>query len=386
MNLAAGQAAETGTRRALLVLAGAVCGLAWAGSLRTFMAAVAGPASVIDWFGTFEGILLPGAVTGGLLGWAEHLRRTGVRRGWLAAAPLVFVLATPSVLVSVVTDGGIGGGAIAVPLFGIAGGYALSGRGLRPVRWAAGAFALLPVPGWLLGAPYIAAGLAIDTPGGAWAAVLFLSLLAVLALGCAIPLRDPDRAVARPGLRLVIAGAVCGLAWAAGMRGFMAQVAGSGSSFGWIGTFGVILLTGAVVGGLLGWAEHLRRSGGSRSRHRLALAPLVFAVDPAALGLVLPAMAGGYALAGRGSRRARWAAWAAAALLVPAYAIAVLLLDDLRTLATPRGVWPSVLLFSCYAVLIIACSIPHRAVVQGPQPAVRASRPRAGRGRHGRGS
>lgn len=160
------------------MLAGAVGGLAWAAALRAFMAEFMGAQSTFDWFGTFEGILLPGAVAGGLLGWAEHLRRTGRRPTWLAAAPLVFVLATPAVVVSVFIDG-LGGGAIAVPLFGMAGGYALAGRGPRWVRWAAGVVALLPVPGWLIGASLIDGHVALCTPRGAWLAVLFLSLLAV---------------------------------------------------------------------------------------------------------------------------------------------------------------------------------------------------------------
>ena len=354
-------------RGVVLVLAGTVCGLAWAGSLRTFMAAVAGSTSTVEWIGTFEGILLPGAVAGGLLGWAAHLRRTGPPRAWLAAAPLVFVLATPTVLVSVLTDGGIGGGAVAIPLFGIAGGYALSGRGPRAARWAAGGIALLPIPAWLIGAQFIGDGLTLATPRGAWAAVLFLSLVAVLALGCAIPFRNPDRSPSRPGLRLVLAGVVCGLAWAAGMRGFMMQAAGAESTFSWFGTFGVLLPAGAVVGGLLGRAEHLRRTGGFPRGRRLTLAPLVFAAHPAALILVLPAMAGGYALAGRGSRRARRAAAAATLVPVLAYVTAVVLLDDIRTLITPGGAFMSVLLFSCFAVLVIACAVPHRAIVRGTQ-------------------
>ena len=32
-------------------------------------------------------------------------------------------------------------------------------------------------------------------------------------------------------------GSLCGLAWVAGLRGFMAQVAGSGSEVEWAGTF-----------------------------------------------------------------------------------------------------------------------------------------------------
>lgn len=352
---------STHTRSGSLVLGGAVCGLAWAAALRAFMAEVAGPASTFQWFATFEGILLPGAVAGGLLGWAEQRRRTGRRSGWLVLAPLVFVLATPSVLVSVVTDGGIGGGAIAIPLFGIAGGYALSGRGPRWTRWAAGAFALLPVPAWvwLTGASLVGDDLSPATPRGAWTAVLFLSLLAVLHLGCAVPLRDPADLL-RTRRRLVLAGVVCGLAWGAGMRAFMAAIAGPESQVSWLGTFGFILLPGAVVGGLLGLAEHLRRTGDRRHLRRLVFAPLLFTADPASLVVTLPAVAGGYALAGRGSRRARWAAGVGATLPVPLFLLAVLLLDDIRSLGTPRGTWTVVLLFSHLAVLTLACAVPHR--------------------------
>src|SRR4029453_14755214 len=61
---------------------------------------------------------------------------------------------------------------------------------------------------------------------------------------------------------LVSLGGVCGLAWAAALRGFMAQVAGAESGVSWGGTFGWILLPGVVTGLLLGWAEYLRRPGG----------------------------------------------------------------------------------------------------------------------------
>ncbi|GAA4703686.1 hypothetical protein GCM10023215_49060 [Pseudonocardia yuanmonensis] len=210
------------------MLVGAVCGLAWAAALRAVMVEIAGPASAFGWVGTFEGILLPGAVAGGLLGWAEHLRRTGRGRRWLAAAPLVFLLFTPWAVVSVFVDG-LGGGAVAVPLFGMAGGYALSGRGPRPARWAAGALALLPVPAWLVALGVAGLGPAPGSARAAWTGVLFLSLLAVLSLACAIPLRGrPDPS--RPAWRLVVAGAVCGLAWGAGLRGFMAAAAGPASS------------------------------------------------------------------------------------------------------------------------------------------------------------
>jgi hypothetical protein len=342
------------------VLVGTVCGLAWAASLRVVMAEFAGPESTFDWFGTFEGVLLPGAVVGGLLGWAAHLwRRPGGRPPrWLAAAPLVFVLATPSVLVSVFVDG-LGGGALAVPLFGIAGGYALAGGGPRWARWAAGAVALLPVPGWLVTASLVGGPLALDTPRGAWLAVLFLSLLAVLALGCTLPHRAPAELLTSRR-RLVVVGGVCGLAWGAGLRGFMAAGTDTPSQVSWLGTFAIILPISAVVGGLLGWAEHLRRTGDGRRRRALLLSPLVFSVDPASLMVTLPALAGGYALAGRGSRRRRWAAGVCAVLPVPAFFAAVAWFGDLSELANPRGTWITVLLFSLLAVLTIACVIPQR--------------------------
>jgi hypothetical protein len=348
------------------VLVGAVCGLAWAGSLRSVMAEFAGPASTFDWFGTFEGVLLPGVVAGALLGWAAHLKGRAPR--WLVAAPLVFVLATPSVLVSVFVDG-LGGGAVAVPLFGMAGGYALAGRGPRWARWAAGAVALLAVPGWLIMASFVGGPLALDTPRGAWIAVLFLSLLAVLAFACTLPHRAPAELLTSRR-RLVLVGVVCGLAWGAGMRGFMAAASDTPSQVSWLGTFAIILPISAVVGGVLGWAEDLRRTGG-RTRRIHTLAPLLFTVDPASLVVTLPALAGGYVLSGKGSRRARWTLGACAVLPIPAFLIAVAIADgSLRELGTPRAAWTMVLLFSLLAVLTVACVIPRR--VPDPVPATAA--------------
>jgi hypothetical protein len=56
----------------------------------------------------------------------------------------------------------------------------------------------------------------------------------------------------------LVVGGVCGLAWATGLRGLMAEVAGQASTVSWTFTFGFILLPGVIVGVLLGWAEHLR--------------------------------------------------------------------------------------------------------------------------------
>lgn len=120
------------------------------------------------------------------------MRRTGGRRGrrWLALAPLLFaavLFSQPGDLTGLLEDG-VGGGAIAVPLFGMAGGYALSGRGRRWTRIACGMVALAPIPIWATTATSVGGpSLALDTPRGAWVAVLFYSFLAVLAIAGVIP-------------------------------------------------------------------------------------------------------------------------------------------------------------------------------------------------------
>lgn len=176
-----------------LVVVGAVCGLAWAAGLRGMMSEIAGSASVITWGGTFVWILLPGVVTGALLGWAEHIRRTGGRRGWrwLALSPLTFaaVVMTPDGMRTLLEEG-LGGGALMVPLVGIAGGYALSGRGPAWGRIAGGALAVVPLVIWVLIAESAGgAHLALDMPRGGYVAIYLYSYLAVLAIACTIPHR-----------------------------------------------------------------------------------------------------------------------------------------------------------------------------------------------------
>jgi hypothetical protein len=184
---------------ASMLALGAVCGLAWAAGFRGMMSEIAGEDSDVDGVLTFVWLLLPGVVVGSLLAWAEHIRRTGGRRGWrwLALSPLVFA----GVLLSKPTDpgglfeDGVGGGAIAVPLFAMAGGFALSGRANHWPRLIAGVVALAPIPVWVLTATSVGgAGLALDTARGAWVALYFWAFLALLALACAIPHRPVDSA------------------------------------------------------------------------------------------------------------------------------------------------------------------------------------------------
>jgi hypothetical protein len=105
---------HSGRRATGLVLLGGLCGLAWAAGLRGFMAQIARSESTVDWGGTFRWILLPGLVVGMFLGWAEHLRKSGGRRGWrwLALSPLLFsaiLFSRPLDMLSIFEDG-VGGG------------------------------------------------------------------------------------------------------------------------------------------------------------------------------------------------------------------------------------------------------------------------------------
>src|SRR3954451_6253185 len=78
--------------------------------------------------------------------------------------------------------------------------------------------------------------------------------------------------------RLVVLGCLLGLTWTAALRAYMVELAGPGSRVDWVGTFALILLPGAVVGGLLGQAEHWRRDGGRPGWRWLGAAPVLFPI------------------------------------------------------------------------------------------------------------
>lgn len=182
----------------LLVGWGAVAGLAWSSGMRGFMAQIADAQSQVHWELTFVWLLLPGALVGALLGWAEYLRRLGGRRGWrwLAASPLLFsaVLFSNGSDFSGLLEDGIGGGAIGVPAVGMLGGLAISGRGPLVGRLLCGALALSSIPVWVLTADDISPGLDPSSARGAWMAVYYWTFLAVLALASSIPHRPCLRA------------------------------------------------------------------------------------------------------------------------------------------------------------------------------------------------
>ncbi len=169
----------------------------------------------------------------------------------------------------------------------------------------------------------------------------------------------------------LVVGGVCGLAWATGLRGLMAEVAGDASSVSWF-TFGFILLPAVVVGVLLGWAEHLRTTGGRRGWRWLALSPLALAVSGGALGVSLLGIAGGYALSRRGPLWGRVVCGLFAIAVIPVWALIATEVGGARlALDSPRGLWVALYLYSFLAVLAFASAIPHSAAVaaSGPQSA-----------------
>jgi hypothetical protein len=171
------------------------------------MAELAGGASRIEWYGTFVAILGAGVIIGALLGLAEYFRRTGGRRHWrwLALAPLTFAVLplTMEGAVEALLTQGLGGGAIAVALTAIAGGFAVSGRGALWARILCGVLAVLIIAGVSLTVPSVGGSrLALEQPRGAWVAILGATCIIVLCLATSIPFRrvvPPQRDVVPPG-------------------------------------------------------------------------------------------------------------------------------------------------------------------------------------------
>ena len=367
-----------------LVVAGAVAGLAWAAGLRGWMIQMAaGEGSVFQWYATFLLVLLPGTLVGAAFGLAEHRRRVGLPRSrWLVLSPLLFgsALFDPTIFRQFVEEG-IGGGALGVALAGLAGGYALSGRGRVWWRRTCGLFATLVVLGMLVAA---SAQHSLGEPHGLWVGLYASSLVALLCVACAVPQRG-DRAVLVPrAWQAAAIGGLAGFAWAASLRAFMWEVAGDEAGVDFVGTFVWVLLPGALIGALLAWGEWRRWRGAIPHRGWLVWSPMLFAAillsDPSFLwegfeggiglaAVAVPAMcmAGGYGLAGRGPAWLRALGLLVLLAALPAWGLTA---DDVggasMALDNPHGAWAAVLYWALLATFAMAAAIPHRRAQSSP--------------------
>jgi hypothetical protein len=173
------------------VLVGSFLGLAWGASLRAWMALLAinlGGSPRFTWEGTFGAILLPAALMGALLGWAADAAAAshGTRWRWAVLSPLLLVvgpaIATPDFFRILFTFG-FGGGAIAVALIGVVGGFAFSGFSARWIRAVCGliVFLMTAAVGYL--------GASSGESGDAFRALLFVLLMGLLVAGVSAPAR-----------------------------------------------------------------------------------------------------------------------------------------------------------------------------------------------------
>ncbi|MFL1430926.1 MULTISPECIES: hypothetical protein [unclassified Nocardiopsis] len=188
-------------------------------------------------------------------------------------------------------------------------------------------------------------------------------------------------------------GALVGLAWAAALRGYMAELAGSLSQVDWWGTFGAILLPGALIGALLGAAYGRRARGPTRGLRWFGLAPLLFGIVPlllpggfialvtqglggGAIAVGVAAVAAGFAISGAGPLWGRILAGIPGFGLLIAMVVATPFVGGPRlAVDDARGAWVAVLLGSLLALLALAASIPFRPV-PGADPREGAGSPR----------
>lgn len=183
----------TGVSSRTAAALGGLLGLAWAAALRGYMTQLV-PVSHVDWFGTFVGVLLPGVVTGALLGvaWARGTAGRNRRIGWFALAPVsfaVFPLLEPGAVQALFSQG-FGGAAAGFALIAIIGGFAFSGAGPLWARLVCGVLALAFLVALVLASPMVGGpSLALTEPRGVWVAVLVGSLTVLLMLATSIPFR-----------------------------------------------------------------------------------------------------------------------------------------------------------------------------------------------------
>ena len=257
------------------------------------LATGSGTGSAFTWL-TEALLLIPATLVGVLLGRAAHHRACGTpapRALIWAPALLASAIADPSIFHALITTGE-GGGSLMVVITALCGGFTLSRRRWTIVRALT---ALAAALGLLLVTAIGSMAAPVQTARGAWVCLLGFSLVLLLSLAAVLPY-PPAHSPLAPAWYVALGG-LAGFAWAAGLRGFMADLAGIDSVVHATDTFGYLLLPGTAAGALLGWAEYLRRHGDHPRRVLLALAPLT-------LWAVLAARSGRAAGPGGGRRPA----------------------------------------------------------------------------------
>ncbi|WP_127818800.1 hypothetical protein [Microbacterium sp. CPCC 204701] len=176
----------------------------------------------------------------------------------------------------------------------------------------------------------------------------------------------------RGGWGLAAVGALGGLTWAAALRAYMVELAGPSSAFSWWGTFGAILLPGALSGALL--AVAWRRGLDGRPSAWFALAPTPLAIAPllepgaliallttglggGAVGVVVIGLLGGVAAGQRGPVWLRIVLGALWVALIVGIALTPALIAR-HPPSTPRGAWLLILAVGLVMVLSLACIAP----------------------------
>ncbi|HET6300766.1 hypothetical protein [Microbacterium sp.] len=173
---------------------------------------------------------------------------------------------------------------------------------------------------------------------------------------------------------LVVVGAVIGVTWAAALRAYMVGLAGVATVFSWWGTFGAILIPGAISGALLAVAWRRSHLGRASAWFAFAPAPLAIAtfLEPGALwtllttglgggaiGVVATGLLGGFAAGQRGPVWVRALCGVLRAAMVVGFALTPALVGGLPP-SDPRGTWLIVLAVGLMTVLSLACIAPFR--------------------------
>jgi hypothetical protein len=176
-------------------------------------------------------------------------------------------------------------------------------------------------------------------------------------------------------------GGIVGLTWAAGFREYMSALTGRKSGVTWFGTFAGVLAPATAVGALFGWSEHRSRTGRSLPHRRAVVAaPMIMGIVPltkpgaietlmtngqgsGAPAIAATAIAGGYALAGRGPTWTRIVTGVLVVAVAAGTAASVPAIGGRRlSLTKARGALTAVLGAGSVLTLALAASVPFRGI------------------------